>query len=320
MIDGRLLDALRVITEEEQDILDGKTTVERTLYMKDSEENVITSQKLMKKGKLITVRPHTRFIPFPAHSHDYVEVVYMCSGSTVHYINGDRVELNEGELLFLGQNAVQEIERAEEGDIAVNLIVLPPFFDTALQMMGEEKTPLHEFILSCLTGHESFGYLHFQVADILPIQNLMENLIWELLHELPNQRSVNKHTMGVLFLCLLAYTDRLKNPPGEDDITLRVLRYIEDNYREGSLQECADLMHYDFTWLSREIKHRTGRNYTDLLQEKRLSQAAFLLRTTTMNVDDIADAVGYQNMSYFHRIFEKHYAMSPRKYRIESKN
>ena len=318
MINQELLKVLQIITKEEQDILDGKTTVDQTLYMADADGHVITSRKLMEKGKLITVRPHTRFIHFPLHSHDYVEVVYMCRGSTVHYINGERVELKEGELLFLGQSAEQEIEVAGEEDIAVNLIVLPPFFDTALQMMGEEKTPLHDFIISCLTGNESFGYLHFQVADILPIQNLMENLIWDLIHDLPAHRNIDKNTMGLLFLCLLSYTDRLKNQPAEDEITLQVLRYIEEHYREGSLQECADLMHYDFTWLSREIKRRTGKNYTDLVQEKRLSQAAFLLRTTAMRVDDIGDTVGYQNMSYFHRIFEKKYGTTPRRYRMEA--
>ena len=45
--------------------------------------------KLLERGKLIDIRPHTRFIRFPAHSHNYVEMIYMCQGSTVHTINGD---------------------------------------------------------------------------------------------------------------------------------------------------------------------------------------------------------------------------------------
>ena len=67
--------------------------------------------------------------------------------------------------------------------------------------------------------------------------------------------------------------------------------------------------------LSREIKHRTGKTYTELVQTKRLTQAAYLLRTTAMNVADIAMAVGYDNISYFHRIFQKKYGMTPKKYR-----
>ena len=46
-----------------------------------------------------------------------------------------------------------------------------------------------------------------------------------------------------------------------------------------------------------------------------MAQAAFLLKTTKMNVADIAISVGYENVSYFHRLFGKTYGLSPKKYR-----
>ena len=79
--------------------------------------------------------------------------------------------------------------------------------------------------------------------------------------------------------------------------------------------EAAKLLHYDFYWLSHEIKNQTGKTYTELLQDKRLSQAAYLLKNTKIGVDDISKAVGYENKSYFHRIFAKQFEMSPKKYR-----
>lgn len=48
----------------------------------------------------------------------------------------------------------------------------------------------------------------------------------------------------------------------------------------------------------------------ELLQEKRLNQAAYLLEHTAMSVADIAVTVGYDNISYFHRIFSKRYGMA----------
>ena len=60
----------------------------------------------------------------------------MCQGSTVHTINGERIELKTGELLILNQNAVQEIEPAGRDDIAVNFLILPEFFDQTLRMIG----------------------------------------------------------------------------------------------------------------------------------------------------------------------------------------
>ena len=79
------------ITGEEQAILDGKTEVEKERYS-SGQKFVMDAGKLLERGKLIDIRPHTRFIRFPAHSHNYVEMIYMCQGSTVHTINGDRID------------------------------------------------------------------------------------------------------------------------------------------------------------------------------------------------------------------------------------
>ena len=62
-------------------------------------------------------------------------------------------------------------------------------------------------------------------------------------------------------------------------------------------------------------KKKTGKTYKDLLQEKRLSQAAFLLMSTGMNVSDISVLIGYENVSYFHRIFSRRFGCSPKSYR-----
>ena len=119
-----LIQSLSVITEEEQKILAGSADIDRTLYM-DREDMVIDSDKLLEAGQLITIRPHTRFVHFPEHTHNYVEVIYMCRGETTHVVDGRELKLKEGELLFLNQHAVQEIQPAGQDDIAVNFIILP---------------------------------------------------------------------------------------------------------------------------------------------------------------------------------------------------
>ena len=67
---------------------------------------MIESEKLLEAGQLITVRPHTRFVHFPEHTHNFVEVIYMCQGETVHVVDGKEIVLKKGELLFLNQHAV----------------------------------------------------------------------------------------------------------------------------------------------------------------------------------------------------------------------
>ena len=94
---------------------------------------------------------------------------------------------------------------------------------------------------------------------------------------------------------------------------------LEEKYRDGELSELAQMLHYDLHWLSRTIKRLTGKTYTELVQAKRMRQAAYLLQTSRLSVGDIALAVGYENISYFHRLFQKTYQMSPRKYRIRQR-
>lgn len=309
-----IVDRLSVITDEERAILNGRKSIDRNIYM-DGSRDVISGEKLLERGKLIAIRPHTRFIAFPEHTHDYVEMVYMCAGETRHTVNGNAITLHRGELLMLGRNAHQSIEAASEGDIAVNFIVRPAFFSGTLPFLGEEETPLRRFVVSCLTGDNEADYLLFRVAELLPVQNLIENLLFTLLEDTPNKRGILQMTMGLLFAQLMNHTEALQFETQEQNAVISVLRYLEENYRGGSLTEIARALHYELPSLSRLIRQKTGKNYTALLQEKRLSQAAWLLRNTGKNVDEIANAVGYENLSYFHRIFAARYGLSPKKYR-----
>lgn len=316
-----ILERLSVITEEERRILAGNQEIDREIYM-EKEDFVVDNRKLLEHGKLISIRPHTRFVRFPAHTHNYVEVIYMCQGETTHLVDGKEVLLKQGELLFLNQHVTQEILPAGEADIAVNFIILPEFFDVAFGMLGQEESLLRDFIVGCLCDDTRYNrYLHFQVADILPVQNLVENMVWTLLHDQPSKRSINQTTMGLLFLHLMHYTSRIRvsmdsERAFEQQLSMQVLGYIDSHYRDGKLKELAELMGYKESWVSRMIKKNLGRNFQELLQIKRLNQAAFLLQNTKLAVADISMAVGYDNTSFFHQLFREYYGVTPRHYRL----
>ena len=312
-----ILDRLGIITDEEREILNGRTEIDRNRYT-EGRDLVIDSKKMLEHGKMISIRPHTRFVHFPKHKHNYIEVIYMCKGETIHFIDGEKVVLKTGELLFLNQHATQEILPAGETDIGINFIILPEFFDTAFEMMGEEENLLRDFLVGCLCFNPRYAsYLHFQVADVLPVQNLVENMVWTLLSDQPNKRSINQVTMGLLFLQLMHYTDKISHTleSFEQKLIFQVLTYIDENYKDGELTELSALLNYNIYWLSRAIKRLTGRTYKELLQVKRLNQASVLLLNTRLSVTDISIAVGYDNTSYFHRIFRNYYGMSPKEYR-----
>lgn len=321
-----LLQHLAGITEEERRILSDKSgSIDRSLYYSEgnlSRRNEIDASRLLAKGKLIDIRPNTRFVHFPEHTHNFVEFVYMCEGSTTHLIDGHKLVLKEGNLLFMNQHAHQEILPAGEHDIAVNFIILPEFFDSVLRNIGNEASDLRDFLISCLTEKDMGGnYLYFDVAGILPIQNLMENLIWIMLFSPRNRRTLSQQTMALLFLNLMDYTDRIRMPEDsyEQSMMLQLLNYIESEYKNAALSEFAERNHIDIYSLGRMIRKNTGMTFTDLLAQKRMRQAAYLLKNTGLAIADISVSVGYENTSYFYRLFRKTYGLSPRSYRQQER-
>lgn len=308
-----LMRELRRVTEEEEQLLSGGQ-VDKSLYTSGG-GFLIDSDKLLAKGKLITVRPHTRFAAFPMHTHNYVEIMYMCSGQTIHQIEGrPPLTLRTGELLFLNQHASHAVERAGEEDVGVNFIVLPQFFDVALNLIGTDNV-LGKFLLSGLrqSGGE-MSCLHFRVAEAPTVQNLVENLVWSLVHPQPNARRINQATMGLLLLQLLNYTEDLEEASGNGAV-LAALREIEENYRTADLTRLAAELHVSLPYLSAAVHRATGRTFKELLLEKRLSKAAQLLRETRLTTQDIILAVGYENTSYFYRAFRARFGVTPKDYR-----
>lgn len=121
-MDEKLLCAISKITDEERRLLEGGS-IDKSNYSSTG-DFVIDSAHLVLRGKPVTVRTHTRFTDFPRHTYNYIEIIYMCKGKTVHTVNDTHtIELKEGELLFLNNHASHGVARTQRDDIAVNLIL-----------------------------------------------------------------------------------------------------------------------------------------------------------------------------------------------------
>lgn len=277
---------------------------------------LVEGKHFFKNGKLITVRADTSTEGFPEHTHDYVEIVYMGQGRVTHIVNGEKIVLEQGDFLFLSPNSRQENLPCSPNNIAVNFIVSPEFFKQILVMLGDKETLLHRFIIECLMGDtKKATFLHFCASKVYTVQNLVENLVWNLLHETPDSDRINELTMSLLFLQLINNIDDVGFNGSGNTLIFKVLYYIENNYADGNLTELSELIFYDANALSKQIKRLTGKTYTQLVQEKRLAKACTLLKDTDIGVKEVSQSVGYDNISYFHRLFFKTYGMSPKKYR-----
>lgn len=100
----------------------------------------------------------------------------------------------------------------------------------------------------------------------------------------------------------------------------KVAEFLELNYmKKVSQQECADYFHINKDYLSRAFKKDTGIGMTKYLNQIRIRKARELLRTTDLQVQEIADRVGYFDAKYFSRQFKLETGMTPAQYRQRSK-
>lgn len=316
-MDAELMQRLSMITPEEQEILQGKP-LDKSLYSSGSHFQVDYA-KMLELHKLIRLRLNTRFTAFPRHSHNYIEMQYVCSGTVTHVMDrGEKVCLQEGDLLMMNQQAEHAVEKAEHGDIAVNFMILPQYLDVAFEIAGTDNL-LWKFLSGSLwRDGQAIRYLHYCVKDVLTVQNLMENLIWTMMNEPKNEKLLTQTTMGVLFLELLNQSENLKpeiQASHQYPLVAETMREIERNYRTASLSDIAARYRVSVAYCSRLIHQVTGMSFKELLLRRRLEKAAQFLKQTDLPVVRIIEAVGYDNTSYFHRAFRQNFGMSPREYR-----
>ena len=311
----QLLERLGVLTEEERRLKAG-LPLEREDYAQGS-SFIFSSQKLLPPSRMITIRPHTRFAAFPAHSHDYVEILYMLRGQTVHDLPGrEPLTLACGELLMINCQATHAIRLCGEENVGVNFIVQPAFFDEAIAAVGQSNA-LGRFLMDALKrGESTVPYLHFRVAQVQAVQSLLESIMFSMLDGHPAGQRMLKTAMTLLMMHLLEHTGQLSLPEtGGNALVVAALEEIRQNYATISLKDFAAAHHVSAAYLSQTVRRATGESCTRLIQRQRMVQARRLLRETELPVSDVCAAVGYANTGHFYHLFQQETGMSPRAYR-----
>lgn len=309
-----LLERLSSFTEEERILQHNGGAIDWALYSPAALPKV-DGIHILGHNRLICLRPHVRTPHFPRHNHNLLEIVYMCRGTTHHIMgDGQEVPLKEGGILFLNQGMSHEVFLTTPDALAVNLLILPEFFDASFSF-DEGNSDLTRFLFSVLRKSQRPAWLMYDSAGHLPVQNLMETLIWSLLEDRGDRLALNRATMSLLFRELIA-SETVQRSADEDRLLVeRALQYIEVEYAHASLSEFARRENIEVYTISRRIKSATGCTFRELLQTSRLVHAAALLRQTNLPVSDIAATVGYSNLSWFYRAFSLHYECTPAAYR-----
>ena len=161
-------------------------------------------------------------------------------------------------------------------------------------------------------------YLYFKVSDEKGIQEILEKIIIEIYEPNIMSSTTIKLLVGLLIVELIKKPNNIE-VYSEDNydnlITIEVLKYIDKNYTNATLFEIAKTLKQPHYKISKLVKKQTNMTFKELLQEKRLNKAKQLLNETDISVVEIISLVGYENLTYFYKIFKEKYGYTPKNYK-----
>lgn len=260
------------------------------------------------------------------HTHDYLELAYIVSGSFRQHIQGKDIVFRQGELCLIDKNCLHQDYLDGEPACILFIGIANEMFDSIISdQVANER--IVSFIQTALMKQKNlWQYLHFKPKDKANRQ--MEKYLMDLLQELI------LHDKASQYIChgLLIRIFRLLSSDYDISISTEMQKkmnwllfeeitsYIKRNYNDISLRQLSEQFHFQEDYFNRLLKAKTGMTYTEYVQDLRLKEAERLLRTTGLTIDDIAVRIGYQNKGYFYKIFEEKHHMTPAKFRKEILN
>lgn len=267
------------------------------LYWKN-ETGGESSQAYILKRQTPTLRPF-----LPLHSHDYAELIYVERGSAVHQVEGSETRIGKGDVLFIYPEVVQHCYRKYDQHFSLLQILFPQEsfqfirqrYRSAVSLFSEyaESDPFATLgAMQQIWFERNFDRLLVNERSLIEIERFLLNFIGLVTEANAARQTVTVHWLD------------------------RALREIQEpaNFRKGTVgfvglcNRCAE-------HVEREVKKRTGRTVTDVVNQARMAWAAYMLIFSDMNIVDISYGCGLESTSYFYRLFHEHYGISPARYR-----
>ncbi|MEG7531025.1 MAG: response regulator [Hungatella sp.] len=106
-----------------------------------------------------------------------------------------------------------------------------------------------------------------------------------------------------------------KSPTYYEQIVHKVQHYVDENYRDASLEAASVLVSLSSSYLSRIFKDNCGFGFSDYLMKVRMEKACELLNDIQYKSYDIAYYIGYDNPKNFSRAFKAYIGKTPKEYR-----
>ena len=139
---------------------------------------------------------------------------------------------------------------------------------------------------------------NFSLAQCQALSSLLESYIRFLLEKFP---AISSNAINPLIVNIKNY------------ITANLEFHFDSSH-------IAEVFHYNEHYLRRLFKKETGMNFSDFVNRQRLDRAKFLLTHSDDTILSISNQVGYNNVTYFNRLFKKNFGITPTAYRLSEQS
>ena len=252
---------------------------------------------------------------FPLHYHEEYELNFIANAKGAKRIVGDHSEvIGDLELVLVGSNLphgwfthhcsssqIHEITIQFHRDLFDEKLLHRnqlSFIRTLLErscrgiLFSQELTETIKPRLEALTQRSGFD----SVLELMSI-----------LHDLSSSRNSRTLSNASFSSDQISYSSRRIE---------KAFGYMQANYdKEVALADVAKEVNMPEASFSRFIKKRTGKTFVDSLNEIRLGHASRLLIDTTQTISEVSYKCGFNNLSYFNRIFRRKNGCTPREFR-----
>ncbi len=165
------------------------------------------------------------------------------------------------------------------------------------------------------TDPREMSYLHFRKIP-MEIRRIVEIMLEEQRQHRQYHREMLLCTLSGLLIQMnrSCFVDAMMTEPPNSQRVQQMVDYLVANFRDVSLKSMAAVFHYHPNTIAALIKKGTGKTFSQLLTQTRMSCAAQILADGNTPVKVVARACGYDNISHFYTLFRRHFGMTPGEY------
>lgn len=251
------------------------------------------------------------------HFHEEYELYYLVKGERYFFIDTKYYHIKEGSLVFINRNSIHKTSTCN-----------CPYHDRINIELHHE--PFSSFL--DFTGEIALEPFFSKYQGVLNLEPKEQTYVYHLLNKIATEIKNNDSGSHIYIMCRLTELfifakrkfDTLKYPITSDGNVVStthqkvadVASYIATHYTTSlSLTSLAQHFFINKSYLSRIFKEVTGYTITEYIHIARIQAAKKLLTQDDLSILEVATAVGYGNLTYFERVFNKITETSPLKYR-----